>query len=134
MKAMMAIAAAAALATLGMVTSIARADPFPTTGACAMHQASIYFEKDAVELNSYSKAIIARLAAEAKACGRSQVYADAPNGALKLQRGAAIFRAFAATGVPVILVRATSTNAAPIDDSVLDRAAAVRVDVAPPTT
>ena len=134
MKSMMAIAAAAALATVGMIEGVARADTAPATGACASHQASIYFEKNAVELNSYSRKIVARLAADVKACGRAQVIADAPDGALKPQRANAIFRAFAANGIQAILIHAASTSTAPVDESVLDRAAAVRVQIAPPNS
>jgi hypothetical protein len=134
MKTMMAIAVAAALATMGMIEGVARAEPAPATGACATHQASIYFARNAVELNAWSKQIVARLAADAKACGRAQVIADAPDGALKPQRAAAISRAFAANGVQAILVHASSTGMAPADESVLDRAAAVRVQIAPPNS
>jgi hypothetical protein len=134
MKTMMAIAVAAAVATVGMIEGVARADTLPATGACATHQASIYFAKNAVELNSYSKQVVARLAVDAKACGRSQVFADAPNGALKPQRAAAISSVFAANGVQAVLVRASSTDTAPTNESVLDRAAAVRVRIAPPNS
>jgi hypothetical protein len=138
MKTMMAIAVAAALATMGMIEGVARAEPVsangPATGACATHQASIYFARNAIALNSYSKQIIARLAADAKACGRAQVIADAPDGALKPQRAAAISSAFAANGVQAILLHASSTSAPAADESVLDRAAAVRLQIAPPTS
>jgi hypothetical protein len=134
MKTMMAIAVATALATMGMIEGVARAEPAPATGACATHAASIYFEKNRVELNSYSRQIVARLAADTKSCGRSLVFADAPNGALKTQRSAAISGAFAANGVHVILARAASTDISPANENVLDRAASVRVQIAPPNS
>jgi hypothetical protein len=138
MKTMMAIAVGVALATMGMIEGVARAEPVPAntlaTGACATHAASIYFARNAVELNSWSRQIVARLAADAKACGRSQVFADAPDGALKPQRAAAISKAFAANGVQAVLVHVSSTSTAPLDESVLDRAAAVRVQIAPPNS
>jgi hypothetical protein len=134
MKTMMAIAVAAALATVGMIEGVARADTLPAAGACATHQGSIYFAKNAVELNAYSRQVVARLAADAKMCGRAQVFADAPDGALKPQRAAAISSAFRAKGVEAVLIRASSTDTAPASESVLDRAAAVRVQIAPPNS
>jgi hypothetical protein len=134
MKTMMAIAVAAALATVGMIEGVARADTLPATGACAMHQGAIYFAKNAVELNAYSRQVVARLAADAKACGRAQVFADAPDGALKPQRAAAISSAFRANGVEAVLIRVSSTDTAPANGSVLDRAAAIRVQIAPPNS
>ena len=73
MKAMMAIATAAALATIGVIEGAAHAQTPQPSASCRTHEASIYFEKNGVELNPFSRQIIARLAADAKSCGRAQV-------------------------------------------------------------
>jgi hypothetical protein len=112
MKAMMAIATAAALATMGMIEGVARAEPARASDAsCAAREASVYFAPGGAELNAFSKQIIDRIAADAKACGRAQVAADAPNGAMKAQRMGAIASAFAADGVHLAALKAAPSAA-----------------------
>src|SRR5579871_2477392 len=128
MKTMMAIAVGAALTTMALVNS-AHADPAP----CGDRQASIYFEKDEASLSPASREIVHRLAADAKSCGRAQITAQAPSGALAQARAKALRAAFAEAGVVVTLVeKPTLSIAAAKGDFIADRAASVRLETAPP--
>jgi hypothetical protein len=91
--------------------------------ACAGREASIYFEKGRNEFNDFSKAVVERLAAEAKACGVSQVVAETRVGGKRLD---AISNAFEPLGLKVILVGPPRV-APPAGDFVADRAASVRL-------
>ena len=135
MKAMMAIAAAAALATIGMIEGVAHADP--VAASCAARQAQIYFAPGSADLNAFSKRIIDRIAADAKACGRAQVAVDAPEGALKARRMTAIASAFAAQGVHIVIARAAPAArkvAYSASETMIDRTAAIRLTPAPPSS
>ena len=135
MKAMMAIATAAALATIGMIEGVAHADP--VAASCEARQALVYFAPGSADLNAFSNKIIDRIAADAKACGRAQVAVDAPEGALKLRRMTAIAGAFAADGVNIIIARAppaASKVAYAASETMIDRTATLRLMPAAPTT
>jgi hypothetical protein len=91
--------------------------------ACEGREASIYFEKGKTEFNDFSKVVVERVAAEAKACGISQIVASTKAGG---KRAEAIARAFEPLGVKVILVGQPPTAPA-VGDFISDRAASVRL-------
>ena len=131
MKTMMAIAVGTALATCAAVVGVAHADPL-----CASDQASVYFEKDRSDVTPASREIVDRLASQAKSCGRAQVIADAPQGALHDARANALRRSFAQAGVHLVLASSSTLQPAPRAGAelILDRSAIVRVEPAPPNS
>ena len=64
-------------------------------------EVSLYFERDQSELNDFSKALVDRVASEAKNCGLTQVVAETR---IDARRAAVISDTFRSRGVKVILV------------------------------
>ena len=92
---------------------------------CEARPAAVYFEPGATTFNAESKAVIDRVAQEAKTCGAKRVVAEAPNG----ERGKAISDAFASQGVTVVLGNAPNApKMISPDESMRDRSATLRVD------
>lgn len=111
----------AALAA-GICLSAAPAMAQPT---CEARPAAVYFEPGATTFNAQSKAVIDRVAKEAKACGASRVVAEASSG----ERGKAISEAFASQGVKVVLWETPrEPQAAAPQESIRDRSAVLRLD------
>jgi hypothetical protein len=96
---------------------------------CPAGEVSLYFEKGETGLNDFSKAVADRVAAEAKACGATELVAEAPAGALEGQRAATIRSTFDRAGVKVTLVASAAPANAPMAETVLDRGASIRVIV-----
>ena len=96
---------------------------FAQEAACEGRKVSVYFEKGKSEINDFSKAVVERVAAEAKACGITTVVADAR---IDGRRATAIAKAFQPSGVKVVL--AGNPSLAPAKgDFIADRAATVRL-------
>lgn len=94
-----------------------------TPDACPTHEVSLYFEKGQTQFNGFSKAVVERIAAEARACGAQQVVAETKvHGA----RADAIVDAFASEGMQVVLAGQPRT-APQAGDFIADRAASVRL-------
>lgn len=93
-----------------------------TPATCPTHEVSLYFEQGKTEFNEFSRQLVERVAAEAKACGARQIVAETP---VTGQRAKAVRQAFAARGVDVILVG--PSRLAPADDSIASRSANVRL-------
>lgn len=64
-------------------------------------EVSLYFERDQMQLNDFSKALVDRVASEAKACGLTQVIAETK---IDAKRAAVITDTFKSRGVKVILI------------------------------
>jgi hypothetical protein len=94
-----------------------------TPAMCSSHQASVYFERNSVEFNNFAMAVIDRVAQDARACGASQVVAQARTDSAHAD---AITRAFASKGLGVVLVGSPATAPQP-SDFVADRAVGVRL-------
>jgi ABC-type sugar transport system substrate-binding protein len=90
---------------------------------CAGREVSVYFEKGKSEINEFSKAVVERVAAEAKACGIDTVVADTK---VDSRRTAAITEAFEPLGVKVV-VAGNPPSAPASGDFIADRAATVRL-------
>ena len=116
------IAGAAFVGASIMLAGAASAD----TG-CGAREVALYFEKGETGFNDFSRAVIERVASEAKACGARQIVAGAPDGKLEARRSAAIREAFADAGVKVILVGASLQVRTAAAENVLDRSASVRL-------
>ena len=116
------IAGAAFVGASIMLAGAASAD----TG-CGTREVSLYFEKGQTEFNDFSRAVVERVASEAKACGATQIVAEAPDGKLEAKRSAAIRKAFDHAGVKVILVGASLPVKMAAAENVLDRGASVRL-------
>jgi hypothetical protein len=65
--------------------------------ACSGREASIQFENGKADMDDLSRAIVERMAAEAKACGVDTVVAEADG-----KRAAALAKAFRPTGVKLV--------------------------------
>lgn len=67
---------------------------------CTGRQAAVYFEQGSARVSAASKVVLERIAAEAKACGKSaKLVAEAPQGDLERRRAEALESMFANTGV-----------------------------------
>ena len=113
--------------TIGAVTLGAAAYAWDSataqsSDACPTHGASVYFEKGQTQFNEFAKAVVERVAAEAKACGAEYVVADTKLGGA---RADAIVEAFQSRGMKV-LIAAQPRNAPKGGDFIADRAASVR--------
>ena len=93
-----------------------------TPDACPTQEVSLYFEKGQTEFNGFSKAVVERVAAEARACGAQQLVAETK---VRGARAEAIVDAFASQGVQVVLAGQPRT-APQAGDFIADRAASVR--------
>jgi hypothetical protein len=91
--------------------------------SCAGREASVYFEKGKSEINDFSKAVVERVAAEAKACGVTTVVADTK---VDGRRAASLARAFEPLGLKVV-VTGSPRLAPPAGDFIADREARVRL-------
>jgi len=113
--------------TIGALILGAAAFAYDTASAdersCAGREVSVYFEKGKSEFNDFSKAVIERVAAEAKSCGISQVVAETKVDGKRLD---AISNAFEPLGLKVILA-GPPRIAPPAGDSIADRSASVRL-------
>src|SRR5689334_11254327 len=88
-------------------------------------EVSLYFERDQSQLNDFSKALVDRVASEAKSCGLTQVVAETK---IDAKRAAVISDTFKSRGVKVILV---SPAMAPVKgDSIAARSAKLRLTLA----
>ena len=85
-------------------------------------EVSLYFERDQSELNDFSKALVDRVASEAKNCGLTQVVAETK---IDARRAAVISDTFKSRGVKVILVSPAMMPAT--GDDVAARAAKLRL-------
>lgn len=91
--------------------------------SCEGREVSVYFEKGKSDINDFSRAVVERIAAEAKACGITTVIADTK---VDGRRAAAIAEAFQPSGVKVVL--AGNPSLAPANgDFIADRAVTVRL-------
>jgi hypothetical protein len=97
----------------------AAADPVSCSGG---REGAVYFEKGKSEINEFSRAVVERVAREAKVCGLTAVVADAGIGH---KRAVALAQAFKPLGLQVIL--AEHGLAADKGDLVADRAARIRL-------
>ncbi len=92
---------------------------------CEGLEVSVYFEKGKSEINDFSKVVVERVAAEAKACGITTIVADT-NVEGRRAVAIAIAKAFQPSGVRVVF--AGNPSLAPADgDFIADRAATVRL-------
>ena len=111
---------ALAIGAAAFAYDTARADP-PTD--CPSHEVSLYFEHGKSEFNDFSKRLVERVAAEAKACGARQIVAETK---VSGERAKTVEQAFASRGVQVILVG--PTHVSPTGGAeIADRAANVRL-------
>jgi len=85
-------------------------------------EVSLYFERDQSQLNDFSKALVDRVASEAKGCGLTQVVAETK---IDAKRAAVISDTFKSRGVRVILVSPAMMPAT--GDDVAARAAKLRL-------
>ena len=93
--------------------------------SCPDRAASVYFENGKTKLNQFSQAVIDRVAAEAKACGATQVVARSDSDA----RADAVSKAFEARGLQVVVV---IPPANPVGDSfIAGRTAQVLLTLSP---
>lgn len=91
--------------------------------SCEGREVSVYFEKGKSDINDFSRAVVERIAAEAKACGITTVIADTK---VDGRRAAAIAKAFRPSGVKIVL--AGNPSLAPANgDFIADRAVTVRL-------
>jgi len=113
--------------TLGALILGAGAFVYDTASAqeasCDGREVSVYFEKGKSEINDFSKAVVERVAAEAKACGITTVVADTK---VDGRRAAAIAKAFQPSGVKVVLAGNPALALVTVD-FIADRAATVRL-------
>jgi hypothetical protein len=91
--------------------------------SCSGREASVYFEKGKSELNGFSKVVIERVAAEAKACGLTTVVAETK---VDGKRADALANAFKPLGLTVV-VAGPPALAPAAGDFIADRAASVRL-------
>src|SRR5262245_22535277 len=84
-------------------------------------EVSLYFERDQSQLNDFSKALVDRVASEAKSCGLTQVVAETK---IDARRAAVITDTFKSRGVRVILVSPAMSPAA--GDDIAARSAKLR--------
>jgi len=123
MKALTAMTLGAAMIGLaGFVYDTAIADE---PMSCSDREAAVYFEKDKTSLNEFSKVVIERVAAEAIACGATQVVAETNSEA----RAKAVSKAFEARGLQVIVVTPPALPAA--EEFIAGRTAQVRLTLNP---
>ncbi len=111
---------ALALGVAAFAYDTARAEP-PVD--CPTQEVSLYFEHGKSEFNDFSKQLVERVAAEAKACGARQIVAETKVGG---ERARTVQQAFASRGVEVILVGPTHLSPTGGAD-IADRAANVRL-------
>jgi len=111
---------ALAIGAAAFAYDTARADP-PVD--CPSHEVSLYFEHGKSEFNDFSKRLVERVAAEAKACGARQIVAETK---VSGDRAKTVEQAFASRGVQVILVGPTQVSPNGAAD-IADRAANVRL-------
>jgi hypothetical protein len=116
-----------AIAAAGLA-AIAGAPALAESG-CAPREVSVYFSNDADSLDGFSDELVRRVAAEAKACRSARVQAAAPAGALSDARAETLRRAFESQGLAVAL--APADQYAPERETVMDRAAVVRIQPEP---
>lgn len=112
---------------MGVASYVTAKEAHAQQAACSAREVTLYFEKDGVAVNAASRAIVEKLAADAKACGAKDVIVDAPNGALERRRASAIESAFRQQGVTATLVLPATLEPKPVVETVLDRAARVRI-------
>jgi hypothetical protein len=111
------------LGALALGTAAFIYDASAQAPSCSSREVSVYFEKGKAELNGFSKAVVERVATEAKACGLTTVVAETK---VDGKRAAALSKAFKPLGLTVIL--AGSPALAPAaGDFIADRAASVRL-------
>ncbi len=122
-------ASMSAVAAVGLLSAPASAQ----TPGCGDRQVSVYFQANEASLDEFSDAVVARLASEAKSCRSAAIVAAAPDGALSRERAEALRAAFLDRGVKLALEPASSFAPAATGQSVLDRAARVRISMAAPT-
>src|SRR5690348_16435458 len=89
----------AALMLLGVVMVSAASAQTPCK-ATEPREVSLYFERDQSQLNDFSKALVDRVASEAKNCGLKQIVAETK---IDAKRAAVIADTFQSRGVKVIL-------------------------------
>lgn len=117
-----------AVAAVGLLSAPAQAQ----APSCGEREVSVYFQANEARLDSFSDAVVARLASEAKACSSARIVAEAPAGALSRDRANALRAAFLDRGVRLSLEPAASFAPAEDGQSVLDRAARVRIAMSAP--
>jgi hypothetical protein len=110
------------LGALALGAAVFIYDASAQTASCSGREASVYFEKGKLEINGFSKAVVERMAEEAKACGIDTVVADAN---VDPKRADALSRAFQPLGLKV--VTAGSPTLAPAGDFIAQRSAKVRL-------
>jgi len=95
---------------------------------CTSRQAAVYFEQGSARVSASSKAVLERIAAEAKACGKSaKLVAEAPQDDLERRRAEALEAMFVNKGVKAqVRTPAVTTVAA---SGVEARAASVQLVV-----
>jgi hypothetical protein len=87
-----------------MFVSTATAQSSQTMTPCKSsepREVSLYFERDRAELNDFSKALVDRVANEAKNCGLSRIVAETK---IDAKRASVISETFKSRGINVILV------------------------------
>lgn len=122
MKPLFAAALLTASIALSGAPAIAQAKAPPTCGSNEPREVSLYFERDQTQLNDFSKALVERVANEAKHCGLSQVVAETK---IDAKRANIITDTFQARGVKVILVSPAMSQAS--GDDVAARSAKLRL-------
>jgi hypothetical protein len=85
-------------------------------------EVSLYFERDQSQLNDFSKALVDRVANEAKNCGLSRIVAETK---IDAKRASVISETFKSRGITVILVSPAMMPAA--GDDIAARAAKLRL-------
>jgi hypothetical protein len=113
------------LGALALGTAAFIYDASAQVASCSGREASVYFEKGASEINGFSKAVVERVATEAKACGLTTVVAETK---VDDKRAAALATAFKQLGVTVVLA-GSPTLAPAAGDFIADRAASVRLSM-----
>jgi len=121
-------ASMSAVAAVGLLSAPAHAE----TAGCGDREVSVYFQANEASLDAFSDAVVARLASEAKSCRAARIVAQAPAGALSEDRANSLKGAFLDRGVRLALEPTSSFAVAADNQSVLDRAARVRISMAMP--
>lgn len=108
----------------GFVYDQASAQPLHAQQAasCSGREVSIYFDKDTTAFNKFSQQLVERVAADAKACGATQIVADVKSGP---ERAQAVSHAFNDLGVGVILTG--NPKRVPATETLADREVVIRV-------
>jgi hypothetical protein len=115
-----------AVAAVGLMSAPAHAQ----AAGCEDRKVSVYFQANEANLDTFSDAVVARLANEAKSCSSARVIAETPAGALSEERVSALRSAFLDRGVRLSMQPASPYAAQTSDQAIMDRAVHVRISLA----